>query len=83
MNETEIGPRTTANATGLTLFGLTFIVHPVDKFKIKLKDGISVVALEETVKFCKKNEYVYRPALEYLDKKYKLHIIKNYEQVSS
>ena len=24
MNETEIGPRTTANATGLTLFGLTF-----------------------------------------------------------
>jgi hypothetical protein len=24
MNETEIGPKTTANATGLTLFGLTF-----------------------------------------------------------
>ena len=39
-----------------TLFGLTYIVHPVEKFKIKLKDGISVVPLEETVKFCKKNE---------------------------
>jgi hypothetical protein len=66
-----------------TLFGLTYIVHPVEKFKIKLKDDISVVPLDETVKFCKKNEFLYRPALEYLDKKYKLQIIKNYEQVSS
>ncbi len=66
-----------------TLFGLTYIVHPFDKFKIKLKEGISVVPLEETVKFCKKNEFVYRPVLEYLDKKYKLHLIKNYEQVFS
>jgi hypothetical protein len=66
-----------------TLFGLTYIVHPVDKFEIELKDGISVVPIAETVKFCKKNEFVYRPALEYLDKKYKLHIIKKYEQVSS
>ncbi len=66
-----------------TLFGLTYVVHPVDKFEVKLKDDISVVPLDETVKFCKKNEFLYRPALEYLDKKHKLQIIKKYEQVSS
>jgi len=66
-----------------TLFGLTYVVHPVDKFEVKLKDDILVVTLDETVKFCKKNEFLYRPALEYLDKKYKLQIIKKYEQVSS
>ncbi|UCF49418.1 MAG: hypothetical protein JSU91_06640 [Thermoplasmatales archaeon] len=66
-----------------TLFGLTYVVHPVDKFEVKLKDDISVVPLDETLKFCKKNEFLYRPALEYLNKKYKLQIIKNYEQVSS
>lgn len=66
-----------------TLFGLTYIVHPVDTLKTELKDDAHVVPLEETVKFCKENEFIYRPALEYLDKKYKLHLFKDYEQVLS
>ena len=66
-----------------TLFGLTYVVHPVDTMKTDSKDGAPVVPLKETVKFCKKNEFIYRPALEYLDKKYDLHLFKNYEQVVS
>ena len=66
-----------------TLFGLTYIVHPVDTLKTELKDDAPVVPLEETVKFCKENEFIYRPALEYLDKKYDLHLFKDYEQVLS
>ena len=66
-----------------TLFGLTYVVHLVDTMKTELKDDASVVPLEETLKFCKENEFVYRPALEYLDKKYDLHLFKNYEQVLS
>jgi hypothetical protein len=66
-----------------TLFGLTYVVHPVDTIKTESKDGNPVIPLGETVNFCKKNEFIYRPALEYLDKKYKLHLFKDYEQVLS
>jgi hypothetical protein len=66
-----------------TLFGLTYVVHPVDMIKTELKDGNPVIPLGEAVNFCKKNEFIYRPALEYLDKKYKLHLFKDYEQVLS
>ena len=64
-----------------TLFGLTYIVHPVDRFDTELKDKAPVVSLEETIRFCKRNQFVYRPVLEYLDKKYKLGLFDNYEQV--
>ncbi len=66
-----------------TLFGLTYVVHPVDKFETELKNNIHVVPLEETIRFCKQNQFVYGPVLEYLDKKYRLHLFKNYEQVLS
>jgi hypothetical protein len=66
-----------------TLFGLTYVVHPVDTIKTEFKDDNPVIPLGETVNFCKKNEFIYRPALEYLDKKYKLHLFKDYEQVLS
>ena len=43
----------------------------------------AAIFLNEIIKFCQKNIYLYRPALEYLDKKYHLHIFDNYEQVVS
>ena len=66
-----------------TLFGLTYVLHPKVKFTVETKDGNSIVPLKEIVDFCQKNIYLYRPALEYLDKKYHLHIFDDYEQVAS
>ena len=66
-----------------TLFGLTYILHPKKKITVKNKDGNFVVPLEKIVEFCQKNIYLYRPALEYLDKKYNLNILDDYEQVAS
>ena len=66
-----------------TLFGLTYVLYPKERFTFEIKEGNAVVPLKEIVQYCQKNIYLYRPALEYLDKKYNLHIFDNYEQVSS
>jgi hypothetical protein len=66
-----------------TLFGLTYILHPKERFTFEIKSGNAVVPLKEIVQYCQKNIYLYRPALEYLDKKYDLHIFDKYEQVAS
>ncbi|KAA0005831.1 MAG: hypothetical protein FE039_01095 [Thermoplasmata archaeon] len=66
-----------------TLFGLTFILHPKTKITVENKDGNLVIPLKNIIEFCQKNIYLYRPALEYLDKKYSLNILDNYEQVTS
>ena len=64
-----------------TLFGLTYILHPRDEFKVERKDDVFVIPLDETVKFCMKNRLSYEPALEYLDKHYNLGLLKKYEHV--
>jgi len=66
-----------------TLFGLTFILHPKEKIETENKNGNYVIPLKNIITFCQKNMYLYRPALEYLDKKYDLNIIDDYEQVAS
>jgi len=66
-----------------TLFGLTYVLHPKEKFTFENKDGNAVVPIKEIVQYCQKNIYLYRPALEYLDKKYQLRIFDTYEQVAS
>ena len=66
-----------------TLFGLTYVLHPKERFTFEIKEGNAVIPLKEIVNYCQKNIYLYRPALEYLDKKYHLQIFNNYEQVSS
>jgi len=66
-----------------TLFGLTFILHPKEKIETENKNGNYVIPLKNIITFCQKNIYLYRPALEYLDKKYNLNIIDDYEQVAS
>ena len=66
-----------------TLFGLTYVLYPKENFTIGNKDGDFVTPLKKILKFCQKNIYLYRPALEYLDKKYDLNILDDYEQVAS
>jgi len=62
-----------------TLFGVTFILHPKATIEIEYKDGDPVLPLKSIVGFCQENVYVYRPALEYLDMKYHLHMLDDYE----
>ena len=62
-----------------TLFGLTYILHLVNRLKIEMKDGISVIPLKDVIEFCRLNEYTYRPALEYLDDKYHLNLFEQFE----
>jgi len=55
-----------------TLYGQVFVFHPRERVKYVEKDGLKVIPLEEVVDFCLKHELVYEPALEYLDKKYRI-----------
>lgn len=64
-----------------TLFGLTYILHLINRLKIEKKDGISVIPLKDVIEFCKTNELTYRPALEYLDKKYNLNLFKQFDYI--
>ncbi len=66
-----------------TLFGLTYILHPVKSIKSEDKDGSPVVSLDETVRFCQENELTYRPALEYLDNKFHLKLFKEYQHINT
>jgi hypothetical protein len=65
-----------------TLFGLTYVLHPVKRIRSENKDGAPVVPLNETVRFCRENELTYRPALEYLDGKYGLGLFEAHEHLS-
>jgi hypothetical protein len=65
-----------------TLFGLTYVLHPVRKISADKKDGVPVVPLKETVKFCKENELTYQPALEYLDSKFHLNLFEEYQHIN-
>ena len=62
-----------------TLAGIVYILHPVNKLIIDIKNSLPVVPLKETIQFCKKNELAYFPALEYLDEKYNLKILEKHE----
>ena len=62
-----------------TLFGLLYVLHPEEEFIVEKKEGVLVIPLTEVIEFCKENELTYRPALEYLDKNYKLKLFEEYE----
>ncbi len=64
-----------------TLFGLSYILHPEKRFRMEMKDGTPTVPLRETIEFCRKNELAYRPALEYLDKRFHLNLFEIHEHL--
>ncbi len=65
-----------------TLFGITYILHPKETFTVDSKDNTPITPLKEIVKYCQNNIILYRPALEYLDKKYHLNLYENYESMA-
>jgi hypothetical protein len=50
--------------------GAVFVLHPAKRLKIAEKDGMPVMPLEDTIKMCRDNPYVYEPALEMFDRMY-------------
>lgn len=66
-----------------TLFGVTYILHPKETFTVDSKDNKAIISLKEIVEYCQNNIILYRPALEYLDKKYHLNLFENYESMAS
>jgi hypothetical protein len=66
-----------------TLFGITYVIHPVDSVVFEQKDGDPVIPLQETIRFCKTNPLLYRPAMEFLDTKYHLGLFPHHESVAS
>jgi len=66
-----------------TLFGVTFVLHPTDTMTVEIKDNDPVVPLKEAIQFCQHNMLLYRPAVEYVAKKYKLPFSINHDQVVS
>ncbi len=62
-----------------TLFGLSYILHPLKSFGMEMKDDTPVIPLNEAIGFCKENELTYRPALEYLDEQFHLNLFEIHE----
>jgi len=65
-----------------TLFGLTYVLHPVQRIKVAEKEGTPVTPLKKTIQFCKENELTYQPALEYLDDKHHLGLFDEYRHIT-
>lgn len=63
-----------------TLFGVFYVLYPEADFNSKRIEGFNVIPLKETVDFCKKNIYVYEPALEMLSEMYKLGLKASYKE---
>ncbi len=55
-----------------TLFGLTFILHPVQKVQSETRNGLPVVPLSKVIDFCVSRIGTYKPALEYLQDKFNI-----------
>jgi len=62
-----------------TLYGIYFVLLPEDRFEFEVMNGLKVDTLKNTVEFCRKDPYTYAPALEILDKEYKLGLGAKYE----
>ena len=64
-----------------TLFGVFYVLHPVGRIKAETVNGLKVEPLEATVDFCRTHAYTYEPALEMLDREYRLGLKAKYANV--
>ena len=62
-----------------TLYGVYYVLFPVDKVESISANGFKVEPLEKTVYFCLRESYTYEPALEMLDRRYNLGLDIKYE----
>jgi len=65
-----------------TFVGTVYILRPVKRVEMEKRGPYSVMPLKKTIEFCKRNRYLFEPALEYLSKKYGLHLVKQYNYIN-
>ncbi len=53
-----------------TMFGLVFILHPISKVTLVIKNQTPVVPLDVVLEYCREKVHTYKPALDYLQEKY-------------
>ncbi len=63
-----------------TLYGVFYQLQPVDSISKTTVEGYSVDSLDETVNYCRENQYTYLPALEMLDEMYRLGLNVKYSE---
>jgi len=66
-----------------TLFGLFYVLYPEVRISSKRVEGMPIIPLNATVKFCRDNIYTYEPALEMLDEIYNLGLRVSYREVKT
>lgn len=54
----------------MTLFGVFYLLYPVEHVEAEAVGGLKVEPLEETVEFCRKHIYTFAPALEILKREH-------------
>lgn len=52
----------------MTLFGVFYLLYPVENVEAKTVRGLKVEPFKEAVEFCKKHIYTFAPALEILER---------------
>lgn len=63
-----------------TLFGVYYVLYPEARVRAETVEGLKVEPLKNTVEFCKKNIYIFEPALEMLDEEYDLGLRVRYSR---
>lgn len=63
-----------------TLYGVFYVLYSESETRAEKVDGYSVMPLDETIEFCRKNIYAYEPALEMLDEMYNLKLSIRYQE---
>ncbi len=64
-----------------TLFGVFYLLRPVERLRAVDVEGYRVDPLEDVVRFCQANVYTYEPALELLDEMYGLGLGARYREM--
>lgn len=63
-----------------TLYGIYYVLKPENSVKAEETEGLKVESLKETVAFCRKNIFTFKPALEMLDSEYELGLGARYSR---
>lgn len=64
-----------------TLYGIYYVLFPVEAINSVNVGGLSVEPLRDTVEFCLREKYTFEPALEMLDSEYNLGLGIKYDTV--
>ncbi len=82
-NNHGISAVTIDEKTNQTIAGVLFVLEPVKKVSAVKNGKYFVMPLTNTLEFCKANIFEFEPAIEYLNRKYKLKKQDNWQYLES